>query len=272
MGESLIGAFQVAERLVDDVAVLEMSGARGNALDAAAFASLEDAVRATHREDVRAVVLTGTGSTFCVGADLSSGGRSLERLIDEDNGRADGWLEPAGRVTAMLLSSPIPVVAAINGDAVGGGATLSLAADVRVATPEARIGFGFGRVGVVPEGGSTWLLPRLVGMARAIDWMVSGRLVGAIEASAAGLITEIVERDLVLEHAIALARRLGASTSPRARRETLRLLWEGSTRGFDDSRMDESITMRELASSPDAREGMDAFVAGRRPRFRHALS
>ncbi|GAA1853391.1 hypothetical protein GCM10009836_36850 [Pseudonocardia ailaonensis] len=259
-------AFTVTTVAVGGVAVLRMGGTRGQALTAQAFSLLERTLRSAFAGEADGIVLTGDGAVFSVGADLSTGARSLDTLITEDGGAAPDWLEPAGRVTALLRGGPIPVVAAVNGDAVGGGATLSLGADVRIAASTARFGFGFGKVGVVPEGGSTWLLPRLVGLARATDWMLSGRLVPAAEALQAGLVSEVVDGDPV-DRAVRVALGLGTKVSPRARREIKLLLEENGARSFDEARVAESRMMRELASGPDAREGMTAFVEGRAPRF-----
>ncbi|GAA4538532.1 enoyl-CoA hydratase/isomerase family protein [Pseudonocardia xishanensis] len=258
--------FTVTTVAAGGVAVLRMGGARGNALTARSFGLLERALRSAFEGGADGVVLTGDGAVFSVGADLSAGARALSDLIAEDGGAAPGWLEPAGRVTALMRGAPIPVVAAVNGDAVGGGATLALGADVRVAAPAARFGFGFANVGVVPEGGSTWLLPRLVGLARATDWMVSGRLVPASEALLSGLVSEVVDGDPV-DRAVRLATALGTRVSPRARREIKLLLEENGARSFDEARIAESRIMRELASGPDATEGLTAFVEGRWPRF-----
>ena len=136
-------------------------------------------------DEVRVVVLTGAGSDFCVGADLSGG--SLE-MTDEDPTDPD-WEEPATRVVRPVFRLNKPVIAALRGAAVGVGSTMVLAADFRLASTDSRFGFVFARRGIYPEGGSAWFLPRLVGLGRAMDWMVSGRLIGADEALAAGLVT-----------------------------------------------------------------------------------
>ncbi|MFD2421902.1 enoyl-CoA hydratase/isomerase family protein [Amycolatopsis pigmentata] len=261
-------SFRVETTTAGPVEVLTMCGKRGNTLSAQAFGALEDALRtAMSTASVAGVVLTGSGRVFSVGADLAAGPTALSDLIAADGGERPGWLEPAGRVTTLLRSGPVPVVAAVNGDAVGGGATLTLGADVRIAARGVRFGFGFGKVGVVPEGGSTWLLPRLVGLSRATEWMLTGRVIAAEEARDAGLVTEVGEPAALIERAVEMARAIGLGTSPRARWETLRLLADGQEGSFGESRRRESEVMRSLAGSRDAAEGMTAFVERRAPRF-----
>jgi enoyl-CoA hydratase/carnithine racemase len=260
--------FKVATETIDRVAVLTMCGGRGNAFTAAGLAVLEDTLQAAMTQtDIVAVVLTGQGKAFSVGADLAAGAGALRNLIDSDGGERPEWLEPAGRITALMRSGTVPVVAAVNGDAVGGGATLTLGADIRVAATTARFGFGFGKIGVIPEGGSTWMLPKLVGLGRATEWMLSGRVIAAYEALQSGLINTIVENDELIERSVDLARAIGLGTSPRARVEILRLLEGSNTQTFDETRRLESDVMRSVAASPDADEGMAAFLERRAPSF-----
>jgi enoyl-CoA hydratase/carnithine racemase len=250
------------------VAVLTLSDGLNNVLTAEAFATIQQTLADRISDPtVTAIVICSSARAFSVGADLSSGPSALADLVEQDGGRAVDWLEPAGRVTALMRSSRVPVVAAIAGDAIGGGATMSLGADVRLAAPTARFGFPFGRVGVVPEGGCTWLLPRLVGLSRATDWLVSGRLIHAEEAHAAGLVSELRSLEELLPRAIEVARTLGEATSPLARRRILDLLDEGMTRTFDSSRRIESHAMREAALSDDVQEGIRAFIERRSPHF-----
>src|SRR5882672_11899944 len=163
-----------------------------------------DALRAANRDDeVRVVVLTGAGEDFCVGADLSGGGLDVaDTGADTDTGApAAAWTEPATRVARVLFHGEKPVIAAVRGAAVGVGSTMILPADFRIAAQDSRFGFVFARRGIYPEGGSTWFLPRLVGMGRALDWMISGRLIDAEEAREAGLVTALYRADEVLDQA-----------------------------------------------------------------------
>ncbi|HEY3609757.1 MAG TPA: enoyl-CoA hydratase-related protein, partial [Pseudonocardiaceae bacterium] len=169
---------------------------------------LADALSAADLDDaVRVVILTGHGKDFCVGADLSGGALAT---ADE----TDPYHEPAGRVSMRIYAMNKPVIAALRGVAVGAGSTIILPADFRLAATDTRFGFVFTRRGLVPEGASAWFLPRLVGLGRALDWMVSGRVFSADEALAAGLVTRLYEPDEVLPAARALAAELVATTSP----------------------------------------------------------
>lgn len=217
--------------------------------------------------EARAVVLTGAGRSFSVGADLSSGATALQELFDADGGYRDpDYREPAARTVLTMARMAIPVIAAINGDAVGGGATVALGADVRFAVPTARFGFPFTRLGLCPEGASTYYLPRLVGHARATDWLLSGRLVSATEALEAGMVSELVAPDQLLERAREFARGLVARSSPTAIAVT-RALLNANPHHPDEAAQAESRTIVQLARSADCREGTEAFRHRREPRF-----
>jgi enoyl-CoA hydratase/carnithine racemase len=216
---------------------------------------------------VRAVVLTGAGGSFCVGADLTGGPEVLRDLIADDGGYTNpDYREPAGRVTLTMLELGVPVIVAINGDAVGGGATVTLAADVRFAADTARFAFPFTRLGVCPEGGATYLLPRLVGRSRAAEWLISGRLVAADEALAAGLVSRLLPADQVLTAAQRFARELVDRTAPAAVAATRALLntWPGDPVAASNA---ESRMIAELAATRDCLEGVGAFQQRRPPRF-----
>ncbi|MBW0102293.1 enoyl-CoA hydratase/isomerase family protein [Pseudonocardia sp. KRD291] len=220
---------------------------------------------------VRAVVLTGTGDTFCAGADLVDGPESIRRLFADDGGDRPGYREPAARVGAAIARLPVPVVAAINGDAAGGGATIPLAADVRFAAEHARFVFPFTRLGLCPEGASTHHLPRLVGPGRAADWLLSGRRVDAAEALASGLVSRVLPADRLLEAALGWARQVATSCSPTAVAAT-RALLAAAPATPDAAAEAESALIVALAAAPDCPEGVAAFAERRVPRFRPADS
>jgi enoyl-CoA hydratase/carnithine racemase len=211
--------------------------------------------------DVRAVILTSHGNDFTVGADLSGG------PINAAEGPGP-YREPAGRVSMRIYAMNKPVIAALRGAAVGAGSTIILPADFRLAATNTRFGFVFTRRGLVPEGASAWFLPRLVGLGRALDWMVSGRVFGADEALAAGLVTRLYEPDDVLPAARELAAELAANTSPVAVAITRQLLFRMSpldspfpTRDLD------SRLIQEATGNPDAIEGVVSFLNKRPPNF-----
>ena len=221
--------------------------------EALSMADLDDAVRV--------VILTGHGKDFCVGADLSGGA-----LAASD--QSEPYHEPAGRVSMRIFAMNKPVIAALRGAAVGAGSTIILPADFRLAATDTRFGFVFTRRGLIPEGASAWFLPRLVGLGRALDWMVSGRVFSADEALAAGLVTRLYEPDEVLPAARALAAELVATTSPVSVAITRQLLFRMSpldtpfpTRDLD------SRLIADAPGNPDAVEGVVSFLQKRPPDF-----
>jgi enoyl-CoA hydratase/carnithine racemase len=220
-------------------------------------------------DDVRVVVLTGAGGDFCVGADLSSG--TLE-VTDEDPSAAD-WEEPATRVVRPIFQLDKPVIAALRGAAVGVGSTMVLAADFRIAATDSRFGFVFGRRGIYPEGGSAWFLPRLVGLGRAMDWMISGRLIGAEEALAAGLVTELHAPDAVLDRAYALARELIERTAPISVAVMRQMLFRLSALDSPEPSFAlESKLIASCADNPDSMEGVLSFLERRAPEWTGVVS
>lgn len=211
--------------------------------------------------DVRVVVLTGAGDDFCVGADLTAGG-GIGGPDEPD------WLEPASRVCRPMFALDKPVICAVRGAAVGVGSTMQLPADFRLAGTDARYGFVFTRRGIYPEGGSTWFLPRLVGMGRALDWMISGRLIPADEALAAGLVHAVHPPEDVLDKAYGLARELIAVTAPVSTAVIRRALYRMSAYDSPEPafRLDSQL-IASCAYNPDAVEGVLSFLQHRAPQF-----
>jgi enoyl-CoA hydratase/carnithine racemase len=220
--------------------------------------------RADRDEDVRVVVLTGAGDHFCVGADLSGGGFD----VSEEVADANAWQEPAGRCSKRVFEMNKPVIAAMRGAAVGAGLTITLSADFRLGSTDNKFGFVFGRRGIFPEGGSTWYLPRLVGMTKAQDWMISGRVFGADEALAAGLLTSVHAPEDVLEAAYALARDLRDNTAPVSTAVIRRMLNQlsGLPTPYPAHEVDSRL-IAGLPTSKDAIEGVMSFLEKRPPEF-----
>lgn len=227
--------------------------------------------RADRDDEVRVVVFTGEGKDFCVGADLSGGalGMGTEQLADAD----EGWDEPAGRCSMRIFAMNKPVIAALRGAAVGAGSTIVLPADYRLAATDARFGFVFSRRGIYPEGASTWFLPRLVGLGRALDWMISGRVFGAEEALAAGLVHSLHEPDDVLPRAYALAGELITRTAPVSVAVIRQQLYRMSPleSPFPAQRLDSRL-IAGCAASPDAIEGVISFLQKRNPEWTGRVS
>lgn len=216
-------------------------------------------------DDVRAVVFTGAGRAYCAGADLSNAGATFA-YDDGDTNR-----DTAGRVTLRMFALLKPVIVAINGPAVGVGITMTLAADVRLASTAARIGFVFARRGIVPEGASSWFLPRLVGISRACEWAMTGRVFDAAEALAGGLVRSVHEPDELLPAAYALAREIADNTAPVSVALTRQMLWRMLGDPLDAHRLD-SRAVASRGRSGDAAEGVTSFLEKRPPRYPDRVS
>lgn len=259
---------EIDYRFDDGIAVISFNAPkRRNALRNQMLRDLWDALDIADRDPaVRAVVLTGAGDHFCVGAELTGPDTLIQALEEDQAGHTPtGYREPGGRVSERLFDMRTPVVAAVNGDAVGGGASIMAAADVRIAGEHSRFGFVFTRRGVVPESASSWFLPRLVGLTRATDWVLSGRVFDAAEAYQAGLLTRVVAPDAVLDEAMAYARVFVTETSPTSVWLARRLL--GRSWGHSTPRSaaeDESRVYAGRLRSADVREGVTSFLE-RRP-------
>ena len=234
-------------------------------------------------DDVRAVILTGRGRAFCAGADLGAG----EATFDYDRQRADGGadlsdIDPArqelrqrdgaGLVTTRLFDCLKPVISAVNGPAVGMGVTMTLATDIRLASETARFGFVFTRRGIVPEGASTWFLPRVVGMAQAAEWLYTGRVFDAAEALRGGLVRSVHPADELLPTARALAAEI-AEGAPVSVALTRQMLWRMLTADHPMAahRVD-SLAVRATGQSPDAAEGVVSFLEKRPAHFTARVS
>jgi len=222
--------------------------------------------RADDDDTVRAVIVTGAGRAFCAGADLSSGGSTFHyaRRDAAPGGHRDG----GGRVTLRIFESRKPVIAAVNGAAVGIGATMTLPMDVRIASSAARFGFVFTRRGIVPEACSSWFLPRIVGMSRAAEWVLTGRVFDAGEALAGGLVSRVVAPADLLPAARALAREIADHTSAVSVALSRQMLWRmaGADHPMEAHKVD-SRAIFAMGSSPDVVEGIAAFKEKRAPRF-----
>ena len=227
--------------------------------------------RADADDDVRAVIVTGAGRGFCAGADLASGGETFDyraRGRDDEVPRDGG-----GRFVLRVFASTKPVIAAINGPAVGVGATMTLPMDIRLAADAARIGFVFARRGIVPEACSSWFLPRLVGISRAMEWVATGRVFGAREALDGGLVRSLHPGDELLDAARAIAREIAENTAPVSVALARRMMWTmlGAEHPMLAHRAD-SRAMFARGQSADAREGIAAFLQKRPALFPDRVS
>ena len=220
-------------------------------------------------DDVRAVVVTGAGRGFCAGADLSGGGGTFGYAEGDEEAHRDG----GGLVTLRMFECLKPVIGAINGPSVGIGTTMQLAMDMRLASTEARFGFVFARRGITPEAASAWFLPRIVGISRALEWCETGRIFGADEALAGGLVRSVHEPDDLLPAAYALAAEIAENTAPVSIALTRQMLWRMA--GADHPMEAHKVDSRAIAvrgASPDAIEGVMAFLEKRPADFPMAVS
>jgi enoyl-CoA hydratase/carnithine racemase len=227
--------------------------------------------RADADDDVRAIVVTGAGRGFCAGADLGGGGDTFdwrERQTDDEVPRDGG-----GQVALRIFASTKPVIAAINGPAVGVGITMTLPMDIRLAAEEAKMGFVFTRRSIVPEACSSWFLPRIVGISQALEWTTTGRVFAAEEALAGGLVRSVHPAGELLAAGRALAAEIVEHTSAVSVALARRLLWTmlGAAHPMDAHRAD-SRAMFSRGQSGDAREGVTSFLEKRPAQFPDRVS
>jgi enoyl-CoA hydratase/carnithine racemase len=232
------------------------------------ISALDDADR---DDDVRAVIVTGAGRGFCAGADLGGGEATFDWRERESSGPAprDG----GGQFTLRAFECTKPMIAAINGPAVGVGLTMTLPMDIRVAADDARFGFVFTRRGIVPEACSSWFLPRLVGISQAMEWVATGRVFGAQEALAGGLVRSLHPRDELLAAARAIAHEIAENAAPVSVALARRMMWRmlGAEHPMLAHRAD-SRAMFSRGQSADAAEGITSFLEKRPAEFPDRVS
>jgi enoyl-CoA hydratase/carnithine racemase len=223
-------------------------------------------------DEVRAVVVTGEGRAFCAGADLGGGGDTFD-WRERDAGDAPVPRDGGGQVVLRIFESSKPVIAAINGPAVGVGITMTLPMDVRLAGAGSKIGFVFARRGIVPEACSSWFLPRIVGISQALEWVETGRVFTPEEALAGGLVRSVHPAGEVLQAARALALEIAENTAPVSVALARRLMWTmlGAAHPMEAHRAD-SRAMFARGQSADAHEGVTSFLEKRPARFTDRVS
>jgi enoyl-CoA hydratase/carnithine racemase len=238
--------------------------------------------RADKDDNIRAIIVTGAGRAFCAGADLSAGAKTFDYEARDDRPdrkpvrKTDGTIDLSdesvrdggGLLTLRIFECLKPVIAAVNGPAVGVGVTMQLAMDVRLASENARFGFVFARRGIVPEACSSWFLPRVVGISQALEWAFSGRVFPAEEALAGRLVSKVYKPDELIPAARKLAREIADNTSQVAVALIRQMFWK--TLGADHPMEAHKIDSRGIftrGASADVREGVTSFLEKRPPKF-----
>jgi enoyl-CoA hydratase/carnithine racemase len=252
---------------------------RLNAFTTQMMLDLIAAFDATDADDaVKAVIVTGAGRGFCAGADLSSGAATFNYAERGEAARdeakvGDVYRDGGGRVTLRIFDSLKPVIAAVNGPAVGIGVTMQLAMDIRIASDSARFGFVFSRRGIAPEAASSWFLPRIVGISRALEWCYSGRVFPASEALEGGLVRSVHAPDELLPAARAIAREIVENTAPVSVSLIRQMMWRnlGASHPMEAHRID-SRAIQARGRSKDAAEGVSAFLEKRSPTYPDRVS
>jgi len=240
-----------------------------NAFTARMMHELIDAFDHADADDgVRAIIVTGAGRAFCAGADLSAGRGTFDATQGTRPQTIDEHRDGGGLVALRIFESKKPVIAAINGPAVGVGITMTLPMDIRIASSNARMGFVFAKRGIVPEACSSWFLPRVVGISQATEWVYTGRIFNADEALAGRLVSRVVPPESLLETARSLATEIAANTSAMSVALSRQLLWRmlGADHPMEAHKAD-SQCIFWMGSHADAHEGVVSFLEKRPPRF-----
>lgn len=283
---------QIRYDVADGIATITLS--RPDKLNAFTGQMMIELIEAFDRVDaddaVRAVIVTGDGRAFCAGADLSAGAATFDyekrsddprRTNESSPTRADGTVDyshPAvrdggGRLTLRIFECLKPVIAAVNGPAVGIGVTMQLAMDIRIASDTARFGFVFARRGIVPEAASSWFLPRIVGVSQALEWCYTGRVFDAQEALAGRLVSKVVPGADLIATATALAREIADNTAPVSVALTRQMMWRISAMDHPmEAHKVDSRAIYARGRTADAREGVTSFLEKRTPAYPNKVS
>ncbi|MDZ4869804.1 MAG: crotonase/enoyl-CoA hydratase family protein [Alphaproteobacteria bacterium] len=271
---------EIKYEVADKIATITLN--RPDKLNAFTGVMMAEMIEAFDKSDaddsVRVVIVTGAGRGFCAGADLSAGAKTFDYDSRTDrpekagvpitNGEVEwsheGVRDGGGRVSLRIFESLKPVIAAVNGPAVGIGVTMQLPMDIRIASETARFGFVFARRGIVPEACSSWFLPRLVGISKAMEWCATGRVFDAQEALAAGLVSKVVKPEELLPAAHALAREIADNTAPVSVALTRQMLWKmlGADHPMEAHKID-SRGVFARGRQADAKEGVVSFLEKR---------
>ena len=260
----------------DNIAVLSLN--RPNKLNAFTFSMMKEMICALDalevNDSVDALIITGKGRAFCAGADLSSGQETFNPSFDDFAVQESDFRRDSGGILTLRMYKFLkPIVIACNGPAVGIGASMQLAADVRLASDQARFGFVFNNRGIVPDACSSWFLPKIVGISSALELTYSGRIIDASEALKLNLVSSIHDSENLLDNAIDFTKNMVKNSAPVSIAVTRQMLWrslEGS--GPYDAHIVESKAIDSRGASEDAKEGVSSFLEKRAAEFKNKVS
>ena len=260
----------------DNIAVLSLN--RPNKLNAFTFSMMEEMIAALDALDaddsVHALIITGKGRAFCAGADLSSGQDTFNPSFDDFAVQESDFRRDSGGILTLRMYKFLkPIVVACNGPAVGIGASMQLAADIRLASDQARFGFVFNNRGIVPDACSSWFLPKIVGISRALELTYSGRIIDAQEALQLNLVSSIHDSEKLLSNALDITKKMVQNSAPVSISLTRQMLWRSlESSGPYDAHVIESKAIDSRGASEDAKEGVSSFLEKRPAEFENKVS
>ena len=224
-------------------------------------------------DDIKSVVITGEGRAYCAGADLVDGPNTFNYAEEGNRLSNDDHRDGGGLVALRIFRSKKPVIGAINGDAVGVGATMTLPMDIRIASKSARFGFVFSRRGAVPEACSSWFLPRIVGISKALDWCYTGKVFNSQEALQHGLVSDVISDDKLIDRALEIGSSYSSKTSAISVSLARHMMWNMLAATHpDEAHILDSMAMERMGKSPDIKEGIASFLEKRSPNFSMKVS
>ena len=219
-------------------------------------------------DGIKFVVITGEGRAYCAGADLVDGPNTFNYAEEGNRLSNDDHRDGGGLVALRIFRSKKPVIGAINGDAVGVGATMTLPMDIRIASKSARFGFVFSRRGAVPEACSSWFLPRIVGISKALDWCYTGKVFNSQEALQHGLVSEVISDDILIDRALEIGASYSGKTSTISVSLARQMMWNMLAATHpEEAHILDSMAMEKMGKSPDIKEGIASFLEKRAPNF-----
>ena len=224
-------------------------------------------------DDIKSVVITGEGRAYCAGADLVDGPNTFNYAKEGNRLSNDDHRDGGGLVVLRIFRSKKPVIGAINGDAVGVGATMTLPMDIRIASKSARFGFVFSRRGAVPEACSSWFLPRIVGISKALDWCYTGKVFNSQEALEHGLVSDVMPDDKLIDRALEIGSSYSSKTSAISVSLVRQMMWNMLAATHpEEAHILDSMAMERMGKSPDIKEGIASFLEKRAPNFSMKVS